>query len=224
MTIRGSIAFLALAAALGLAAGPARADVRQCAGINTTVTHDTPEEVELVCRAVTEAAAFMRDNGFEVTVPISVSVVDHVSGSFPHRAVGAYNRATMHIEVLSYAECLKTPERKSGFRVPMSRDLHRSFVVHEVAHAILESNLGPNPPPLAQEYVAYVAQFATMEPDLRSEILARYDVTPFERDSQINANLYMMDPSAFGVMSYLHYQLPGNGRAFMGRVLHREVF
>lgn len=224
MILRGGIAFLALAAALGLAAGPARAEAQKCPGINAVVSHDTAEELELVCGAVSDAAAFMRDNGFAVTVPISVSVVDHVSGSFPHRAVGAYNRSTMHIEVLSYAECLKAPERKSGFRVPMTRKLHRSFVVHEVAHAILESNLGPNPPPLAQEYVAYVAQFATMEPALRSEILARYDVTPFERDSQINANLYMMDPSAFGVMSYLHYQLPGNGRAFMGRVLRREVF
>jgi len=224
MTPHGVIGLLALAPTLGLSAGLALADVRHCAGINTTVAHDTPEEVELVCRAVTEAAAFMRENGFSVTQPISVSVVDHVSGSFPHRAVGAYNRTTMHIEVLSYAECLKASERKSGFRVPMTRELHRSFVVHEVAHAILESHLGSRPPPLAQEYVAYVAQFATIEPVLRSEILAQYDVTPFERDSQINANLYMMDPSAFGVMAYLHYQLPGNGPAFMGRILRREVF
>ena len=151
MKPREGIAFLALAAALGLAAAPARADTQKCPGINAVVTHDTAEELELVCGAVSDAAAFMRDNGFAVTVPISVSVVDHVSGSFPHRAVGAFNRASMHIEVLSYAECLKAPERKSGFRVPMTRDLHRSFVVHEVAHAILESNLGPKPPPLAQE-------------------------------------------------------------------------
>ena len=213
-----------LAALLCLSGGPALAETHKCPGINAVVTHDTPEELELVCGAVSDSAEFMRDNGFAVTVPISVSVVDQVSGSFPHRAVGAYNRAIMHIEVLSYAECLKAPERKSGFRVPMTRDLHRSFVVHEVAHAILESNLGPRPPPLAQEYVAYVAQFATMAPGLRSQILAQYDVTPFERDSQINAGVYMMDPSAFGVMAYLHYQLPGKGADFMGRILRREVF
>ncbi|HET9700991.1 MAG TPA: DUF6639 family protein [Burkholderiales bacterium] len=215
---------IAVAAALGLPVEPALAVKHQCPEINAVVAHHTSEELALVCQAVAEASAFMRENGFSVTTPISVSVVDNVTGSFPHRAVGAYNRDTLHIEVLSYSECLNVSAQRSVFRVPMTRDLHRSFVVHEVTHAILESNFGAKPPPLAQEYVGYVAQFATMEPGLRSRILAEYDVTPFERESQINVDLYMMDPSAFGVMAWLHYRLPGNGPAFMSRILRRDVF
>jgi hypothetical protein len=89
----------------------------------------------------------------------------------------------------------------------MNNALYASFVIHEVAHAIAEQNFNSAPASLiAPEYLAYVAQLSTMDEPLRLQILQGYQVTPFAGIQDMSSIYYALDPNAFGVKAFLHYE------------------
>jgi hypothetical protein len=98
--------------------------------------------------------------------------------------------------------------------------MYRSLVTHEAAHAVADCNFGiPHPTIQAHEYVAYVAMFAMMNPNLREEVMARNPGVSFDSEREMNAIIYMFDPMRFGIAAYRHYLEKGNGDAFLLRVL-----
>lgn len=102
--------------------------------------------------------------------------------------------------------------------------MYRSLVIHEVAHAVASCNFSIADPTVhAQEYIAYVAMFATMDAVFRTRILAANPVPGFENESEINELTYAMDPTRFGVQAYRHYLEEAHGDAFLRKTLNGKA-
>ncbi len=69
----------------------------------------------------------------------------------------------------------------------LSRDLHTSFIIHEIAHALtighLQNKIGCV---AAAEYIAYTTQFSLMPKKLRQKILARIANEGFTDEGEIS--------------------------------------
>jgi hypothetical protein len=111
-------------------------------------------------------------------------------------------------------------KRKVWFGVPVDRSMYHSLVTHEVAHAVASCNFKISKPTIhANEYIAYVAMFAMMNPVLRVRILDANPGVGFDSEWEINEIIYLFDPMRFGVDAYGHYLQRGNGDAFLLKVL-----
>ena len=108
--------------------------------------------------------------------------------------------------------------------------LYLSLVTHEVAHAVANCNFTiPEPTYHAEEYVAYVAMFATMNPALRAHLLKGISPAGFDREFGFNEITYSLDPMRFGVEAYRHYLKKEHGDDFIlqvlsGRALTNSVY
>ena len=84
--------------------------------------------------------------------------------------------------------------------------MYESVIVHEVSHAIVEQNLAYRPSSrVVHEYIAYAAQLSTMTPDLRRDILRRYQRPGYADVDEMSWVYYELDPSGFGVKVYRHF-------------------
>lgn len=189
--------------------GPIRVDSR------------TTEDVADMCAAAESVASFFRSNGLPRTAPITVSVVDTMPSEMGSNVLGCFARAGGRVTVLSFAAASR---RGPWMGRSMDRALYRSLAAHEIAHAMAWCNAsGERLSVRAQEYVAYVAMFATMERESREAILAEAPDLSFETAGQISENFYYLAPHKFGIAAYRHYLRPENGPRFLHAVLRAEA-
>jgi hypothetical protein len=128
------------------------------------------------------------------------------------------------VRLLSFAAYRRQVVEDPPFGERASEALYRSFGVHEIAHAIADENFSMSRVPwLSQEYIAAVAQLATMEPALRSRILARYHLEAFHTTASMSTLYYQLDPSAFAIKSYLHFMALDDQGAFLRGLLSGEI-
>jgi hypothetical protein len=93
-----------------------------------------------------------------------------------------------------------------------------------VAHLIAAANFKVQKPAVvAQEYIAYVTMFATMLPDQRDAILARFPGEVWDTEGGFNLALYMIAPHFFGAQAYRHFMRLEDRQAFLGKVLSGVV-
>jgi hypothetical protein len=214
----------AVTAAVGLvgvltcALPAAAADVR-CPAAAITVLNASTEDAEIVCGAARQATEFLTSHGFQVKDAATVSIVDKLTATDLPSSIGAYTPATHHAEVLSYESAAKQLPERPAFGVPMNPALYRSFIVHEIAHAIADANFVRRPVAPAHEYIAYTTQLATMPEELRNTILHNVDTDGYEHLKEVGDMLLMMDPNRFAVKSYLHFMQPQNGSAAFEQLL-----
>ena len=141
-------------------------------------------------------------------------------------SIGWYNPTNNSIFVLDYksavAESRKVPP---AFGIPMSISLWRSYLVHEIAHAIVERHYMAGDHTLAPtEYIAAVAQLSTLPEDTLDHLLSNYwNVSAFDDEAEITDLFYFMKPCEFSVKAYLHYSKPENGQAFIRQLLHKGL-
>lgn len=177
--------------------------VRHCPEAPVRVSYERETDAHTVCEAAHLAVAVMTEHGFLVAQPLAIDVVHNLPDK-PH-LLGTFNPKLEKIEILSYEDCAKRALTKPPFRVPMDLSMHRSFVVHEIAHTIAQQNFAISDPSVAaQEYIAYSVQLATMAPTLRETILARDQLDPFEDEFEITTVYLAFDPSSFAVKVYRH--------------------
>lgn len=191
-----------------------------CPELSLRVVYEAPEDADIVCTAGKEATAFMERHGFAIGLPIAVRVVRDLP-SKPHLPeLGQFDAKTMEVRVLAWEYCVKIVGDRPPFGVPFNIDLHRSVVVHEIAHAIAQHNFQVEKPSIeAQEYIAYTVQLATMAVPLRDRILHRYAVPGFLADSEITSLYLALDPASFGVKAYRHFLGTNGGAPFFRRLL-----
>lgn len=128
-------------------------------------------------------------------------------------AQGAYLKQCNCSMFVTYASFR---QQKTWFKLPVTRGLYRSLATHEAAHAVAANMFEiPNPTIQAQEYVAYVTMFATMDPLIRERALRALPGDGFASEDRISLIAYMFDPMRFGAEAYRHYLKPGNGDAFL---------
>lgn len=208
---------LCLAAGIGFAGiGATAADqggqAVDCPEIEVEVTAESPADRALVCEGAIRAQAFFRMHGIPVKHPIRIrlhpSAIDHYA-----LHIGVYDASQRRIDLLTPAAAKRRCRLQSPFDLPMDTQLYTSFVVHEVAHAIADQNFEIRPASqVAHEYIAYAAQLTMLPAALRSEILQRYTVAGFDDIGDISLTYQALDPSAFAVKVFRHYQsLPNQG-------------
>jgi hypothetical protein len=105
--------------------------------------------------------------------------------------------------------------------VAMDRPLWRSYVAHELTHAAIHAACGRAcPDRAAHEYIAAVAQMASLPPSVRAAILGGHPgLEGFREPAEISEIYYALSPAKFMVKSYRHYLRPGNGRPFIQTLL-----
>ena len=217
------------AALLGLLLLPAVAVAgvpQPCGGSRIVVVAEAPADREQACAAVEGAIPFLRGAGMTPLPATTVRLVEAIPGDSTGHSLGSYDARTGEIVLLSPAAAIAASRCAApAFGVPMSTALWRSYVVHELAHAAAERHFAPRARSLvASEYIAAVAQLATLPENARHAILDQYaDTEAYERPREISELYYFMDPCRFAVKCYLHYLQPGNGDAFIRRVLGRGL-
>lgn len=212
-----STACLVVLLALVAPARLAQADEKGCLWNDVIVQGADRRDTHAACSGAVDAIAFLANNGLATAMPVVIRVVPRLPRPAGDLAHGCYVRAEQRVYMLAYAGCLKLSGR-SG--LPLDRTIYRSLVAHEVAHHIAAANFSiDRPTVVAQEYIAYVTMFATMEPDARARLLERFPGTGFTAERQISLTYYELNPNGFGAQAYRHFMQPGNGAAFLARVL-----
>ncbi|MCL4802013.1 MAG: hypothetical protein KJ025_20650 [Burkholderiales bacterium] len=207
-------------AALGIAC-PAQAVEQRCAGVDVVVQAPLRADARTACEGARAAIEFLAGQGLRVPGPIAVHVVAELPETANSEAIGAYLHRERRAYILTYKAFLAQTRM---FELPGDRDLYRSLAAHEVAHVVAAANFAVAKPLIeAQEYVAYVAQLASMAPKLRSRVLAQYHGQGFATDLEMNTAIYLVDPDRFGVNAYRHFARPENGTAFLARVLAGRI-
>jgi hypothetical protein len=199
----------------------------QPCGDGIVVVAEAPADREQACAAVEDAIPFLRGAGLTPPPPTTIRLVEAIPGNGTGHSLGRYDARTGEIVLLSPAAAVAAAQCGSpAFGIPMSPALWRSYVVHELAHAAAERHFAPRARSLvASEYIAAVAQLATLPEGERGVILEQYaDTEPYTRPREMSELYYFMDPCRFAVKCYLHYLQPGNGDAFVRHVLDRGLY
>jgi hypothetical protein len=200
---------------------PAAYSTHTCADSFISVEADEPVNYRDICGSAEDALTFFSRLDLEPLHPLVVEVVSSLPDTVSRTAIGCYLEESQRVLVLTFAAVQK---RKDWFGVPVDRSMYRSLVTHEVAHAVADCNFAiPDPTIQAHEYVAYIAMFAMMNPNLRDEVMARNPGVSFDSEREMNTIIYMFDPMRFGVAAYRHYLEKGNGDAFLLRVLSGDA-
>ena len=177
----------------------------------------------LVCNGLKKTRAFFQKHGIQIQRPIRFGL-HNVEMQNHHGHFGLYDVRAHRVDILSYDEAKRLVDKSRPFGVPMSEGLYISFSVHEFAHAVAEQNLGYQPDSLlVHEYLAYIAQLATMDDALRASILQQYELPGFSNIGEMSPIYYQLDPNAFGVKAYKHYIELENPADFLQKLLSGEI-
>ncbi len=210
------------AAVLGMAFSKAGTGATfPCAGVPVEVSAPNAFEAGQACDVATGAIQFMRSHGFTTENPLRVRIVEHLPSRPYAIDLGQFDARTAQIKVLSYEHCREITRKQAPFQLSMSPALHKSFITHELAHAIAHENFSiPKPSREAHEYIAYTVQLASMDSALREEILALYPVDAFGDESEITSMYLGLNPAAFAVKSYKHLMSLPDPTSFYRRLLN----
>ena len=210
-----------LAAAGGGAEDMDQSAVHRCADSIISVLAKSPVDRGEICAGAEDALAFFGRLRLKPIDSIVVEIVPSLPEDVGETAVGCYLEEDARVLVLEFAEFAK---QGTWFNVPIDRSMYRSLVTHEVAHAVAACNMArPETPIQAKEYLAYVAMFATMDQELRGRIMDANPCKAFDRESKINATIYLCDPMRFAIRAYRHYLEAENGDAFLLKILSGEA-
>ncbi len=190
-----------------------------CPGLSVYVDSKSSKNLALVCDGAEKAHAFFHSHEIEIKRPIHIKL--HAAGINKYPAhIGLYSSKKDQIDLLTLEHAKLLCVRLRPFSMPMNESLYLSFVAHEVAHAIADQNLQKRPSSLiVHEYLAYVTQFATMDLQPQTEILQHYNLEPFQGLENMSLTYYKLNPSAFGVKVFLHYQSLPNQSLFIQGLL-----
>ncbi|MGC2519764.1 MAG: DUF6639 family protein [Burkholderiales bacterium] len=219
----GMVAWAEVAMLVGalIGANSAYGDELRCPNRNVVVHSAARGDAETACEAAGEAIAFLASHGLDTTRAVEIHLVSKLPDIANKSAAGCYDHPHRRTYMLIFSACSK---QGRWFELPLDRALYKSLVAHEVAHAVAAANFSvPKPSILAQEYIAYVTQLATMPPRHLARVLERFPGNGFDSAAEMSLTFYTMNPSQFGVEVYRHFLKPGNGEAFLKEVLSGRV-
>ena len=222
----GKVLAIASIGLLPVAATAAGESIR-CPRTGIQVPGWSTGERDRVCNASEVAIAFLRAAGLAYYVndlTIRPLPPGYVQEGQP--VIGCCDMLHNEILVLPYDDAVVASQKyPPAFGMPMSPALWQSYVSHETAHAVAEQNFAVGVHRrTASEYIAGVAQLATLPPDLRKVILDHYDAKGFDDTDEISMVIYDFDPAVFAVKAYRHYTALGDrGPAFLARLLREGL-
>lgn len=200
------------------------AEELRCKDSSIVVQGPDLESVQDGCEAVKSAARFFESSGLSLPSDVRITIVDgQPTPLLEVHETGNYDSRQKAIRILAYQAAVKATEiNEPGLGRIASRVHWRSYIAHELTHAAVHAGCDNTCPSRAiHEYVAAVAQLASLPQQKRSELLETYhDLDPFQQLSEITEIYYAINPHYFAVKSYKHYQQLSDPRAFFRSLLH----
>lgn len=173
-------------------------------------------DIRQACIGTERATRFLLSHGFAIPA-INIKIVDAMPDGIPKSALGAYSRSRKEIFILSFSVFLDRSKEYEVFNIPVDEAVYTAVIAHEVAHAIAFHNFRVPPTLLAQEYIAFVTFYSTLEESRRENILRNYH---YDEDwMQYPVILYLTDQVAFGAHAFRHFQRTENGARFFNLIL-----
>lgn len=197
-----------------------------CEEFNICIVGGLMNERDAVCVAAHNAHNFFRPLDLDFPDQLTVSFQQQIQPSEDSVSIGCYHPDSNSVVVLDYQSAVAASHRvPPAFGIPMSIYLWRSYLVHEIAHAMAERHSMADDHNLAAtEYIAAVAQLSTLPSDVLAHILSKYQhVSAFRDKSEITDLFYFMKPCEFAVKAYLHYLRPATGQEFIHQLLQEGL-
>jgi hypothetical protein len=203
--------------------GRALPDEILCRDQDVVVHSREHEDALIACEGARDAISFLESRGLYAAGTIVIELLSELPAEVYGPAAGCYLESEKRALILVYSEFKKF---ETWFGVSIDRSLYRSAVSHEVAHAVADFNFTISKPSIkANEYIAYITQFSTMEKGLRDRVLAHFPGKAFEGDWQMSTTIYMLDPMGFGPRAYLHFLKLIDGDEYLHAILNgKELF
>jgi hypothetical protein len=206
---------------------PARAEMPneeiKCSGQNVVVRSLYFADARIACEGARDAIDFLESYNLDIPDHIEIDIVTSLPADTSFSASGCYIKSEPRVRILVYSE-FKKFETWFGVHGPRDSSQYRSLVSHEVAHKVADLNFTISKPSfLAQEYIAYITQLSTMQPELRDRVLENFSGEAFEGDWQMSPIIYMFDPMNFGIRAYLHFLNLIDGDEYIHLILNGEA-
>jgi hypothetical protein len=199
----------------------------KCANENVTVYAEKQRDIAHACLVIDKTYVFLRSSGLNKPVP---AIYLHIVSKLPEHpyfeeCLGYNNMRTKQTYLLSYEACkCRSDVENSFWGLTFNRELHNSFIAHEIAHAIAGAHFDIKTQGIAaQEYIAYTAQIALMSESLRKDLLTRIQNEAFEDYHEITSTFHDLSPLIFAVKAYRHFRRKENGTIFYQKLLCGEV-
>lgn len=215
--------FVVLTAWPGLSEGQTDGVSVTCDFGGTVVKADDAALAQSVCRAVDKAAADFACFGLLPSDPVQINVVSSLSSTAGH-PLALYLAANQSVEILDpSAMALKLTESSPYRMIPIDA-LFGSLVAHELAHAIFYQDRAPSPQNrIAQEYISYAMQYATLKPAVRAAMLDQFPRDAPVAVSEINLFYAEIAPVRFGTKVWRHFARPENGCSFVRKIMNGDA-
>ena len=184
----------------------AQEKISLCNNSGVIVTYTKIEDYHLVCEAVNKVIEIANKIGISEELNISISLVDRLMINNTVELLAFFNPNSMEIQVLSMQACQHTFGKEVVFGQELDKELYRSIIIHEIAHALFWNNMGNKV--IAREiheYFAYIIQLALLDKSHRDKIIYLNDVPAYSNRSEISEEYYLLSPAYFAVKSYLHF-------------------
>lgn len=200
-----------------------RATMRQCEQ-NVIVVSVNSEDANTACEAAKSAKQFLRELGLVQERSLRIEIIERPNDEIPMRAYGCYNFRSKILSVLSYGDCVQVSLERLPYGLTLTREMYKSFIVHEVGHAVVEeNNLGGTVSRLAHECVAYITQFGAMQYNLRKKILDRFEHLSISSLTELSMLTYLLSPDVFAVKCYKHFLSQSDKKGFMNSLLAGRI-
>ena len=140
-----------------------------------------------------------------------------------HGALAIYRRNQRRVYVLTYSTLQTRVTQYFGLECDLT--LFRSIVAHEIAHAVANQNFSMDAPEwIAQEYIAYVTQLATLPDGVRAAILENYQNPGYESAGAMKPVHLLLGPEIFAVKAFRHFIQLEQPTEFLHQLLAGEVY
>jgi hypothetical protein len=192
-----------------------------CPSAGLDVVAATPTETRLICRAWADARTALAPLGIAAVPPLRVELAPLEGGTDTlATAFGSYDARRDVVRLRPLAVYLAGVD--GGFAQPPSAELWASYAVHEFTHALIDPYVAQaQSRRVTHEFVAYAVQLASMEPTLRTRILADYDARRFTNEQSVNVVTYGFAPHRFAVRAFLTVRAAADPEGYLRTRLRR---
>lgn len=195
----------------------------ECIVPGTTVTTSEPALARRVCNVISNAVPKLDSCLLAQLPPIEISIVEQLPASHSD-CFAIYDCNNSRMEILApdkIALCLVP----GNFFHTLDPDvLFDSVIVHELTHAYVDQPVSQEILSyVEQEYLAYAMQFGFLPEIDRVEILRAQEGREPVTLEELNTTVLMMAPDVFGQKAWRHFVSPGNGCAFVQKIISGEI-
>jgi hypothetical protein len=212
----------AWAAAFAVLLGhPGEAESVDCAAPGLRVDAPAPLRGDL-CDLASETAAVLAMCNLPLRRPILVEAVEEIIHPMS-TCLGSYDCADEHIRVVVRDDYSALVEPGDPYGLIPPDVLLGALLAHEMAHALVEQNAGGRAVPLVDhEYIAAAMELERLAPEWRDVLLEDAGLAA-PSEGRIDIWIYRLAPRRFAANAWLHFSLPGNGCALVGRLVSGEA-